>query len=177
MTSAIGPAIGIGASLLSKKAPKPAAAPDPTQQIELEAKLNRIGQDTPFGSTNFVRNPDGSFNQVQTLSPELQQAFQNAAGIAGKPQQGVEADPRLASLAGALADRVGQRFGIDPTGQPLSFKPAGEPQQFPQPQLPQEPAPPQGLPSPPPQVATAPIPGGGFTRRPLPVNSPRQFLQ
>lgn len=162
MAAAIPAAIAVGTSLLSKKAPKPAAAPDPLQQIELQAKLNRVGQETPFGSTQFVKNADGSFNQKQTLSPELMQAFRNALSISGRPQQQVEADPRLAGLAGALADRVGQRFGIEPSGQPLSFKPAGQPQAFPEPIAPpvqaQNPTP---VVTPPPQVPIAPLPGRG----------------
>src|SRR3989304_5126900 len=98
MSAAIPAAIAVGTSLLSKKAPTPKDAPDPLAQIELQAKLNRVGQQTPFGATQFVRNADGSFDQKQTLSPELMQAFQNAVGISGTPQQSIQADPRLSGL-------------------------------------------------------------------------------
>jgi len=114
--------------ILKPKVPKLPEAPDPLKQIELQARFNRIGQDTPFGSTSFVQNPDGSFTQKQTLSPELQQAFQRALQFSG-PSQQVQLPDQVGQLAGALAGKLGQRFGLNLGNSPLSLKPPPAQQQ------------------------------------------------
>ena len=42
---------------------------------------NRINQSGPTGSVNYVKNPDGSYTQSTTLSPEQQQLYNQQQGL------------------------------------------------------------------------------------------------
>lgn len=102
------------------------AAPDPRQAIELQAEVNRIGANTPFGQQFFARTQGGGHTLNTALSPEMQRvaAQQLQLGSARSAQQG--ADPRLNALAGALSSRIGDRLGLDLGGGGLAL--TGQPQ-------------------------------------------------
>jgi hypothetical protein len=95
-------------------APKP---PDysalAVQQAELDRQaageqtlVNRPNQDTPWGSTDWTKNPDGTWNQKVTLAPEEQQAL----------DQQRQFDLQQQGIATGLLDKAGQSLS-----NPLSF--------------------------------------------------------
>ena len=70
--------------LYGKASPPPApdyiGAAKETASGNLEAakyatKANRINQTTPYGSLTYSQNPDETWNQVETLTPQAQQAL------------------------------------------------------------------------------------------------------
>ena len=61
-------------------APDYASAAKATSAGDLEmakyaTKANRINQTTPYGSLTYSQNPDETWNQVETLTPQAQQAL------------------------------------------------------------------------------------------------------
>lgn len=70
--------------LYGKSSPPPApdyiGAAKETASGNLEAakyatKANRVNQTTPYGSLTYSQNPDETWNQVETLTPQAQQAL------------------------------------------------------------------------------------------------------
>lgn len=62
---------------MSKDSPKYPAIPDPSKVLDVEARLNRNTQLGPEGYTQWVQMPDGSYVQMQGMSPTTQ-ALRNA---------------------------------------------------------------------------------------------------
>lgn len=97
----------------SKKAPKAPKMPDPKELIALQAEMNRVNIDTPFGSQTYVPGPNGSTTLKTDIGP-LGEALVGrgvSLGMTDSARQTI--DPRMNELAGALLGRVGQRFGMD----------------------------------------------------------------
>lgn len=56
---------------------------NPVDIINADAQANRTDTNTPFGSSSWTNN-GGKWTQNVSLSPELQQVFQGALGMAGQ---------------------------------------------------------------------------------------------
>ena len=131
--------------------PKVEAAKLPTAAelgplIDLQAKYNRVGVETPFGSQNYAKNPDGTYKMVTDIGPEGQQLVSRAVGLGMTDSARMAVPPQLEGMAGALASRVGQRMGLQYGNQPIQLgQPAPMPQQKPQQQ---QQLPPTNLPGP-----------------------------
>ena len=92
--------------------PKPPAAPDPVQTAQAQAqynsqaardsaRLNRVDQVTPYGSTTFSEGPNDRWQQTVTESPNQEQLrlAQEKSGIA------------LGNLGAQQAEKVGSILG------------------------------------------------------------------
>lgn len=147
----------MGSSKKKPDAPKMPTANELRPLIELQAQYNRVGTETPFGAQNYRRNPDGTFSMVTDIGPEGRALVGRAVGLGMTDSSRMQVPAHLNALAGALAGRIGQRFGMQgPQGFSLS-SPAAQAQA--KQAAPQAPPRPVGLPDmqrPP----TGPIVGG-----------------
>lgn len=87
-----------------KKAPK---APDPKMLLEEEAKANRVNTYSPYGSTTFSQNADGTWNQNITPNEMVQALIDRQMEMAG-------AAPSTFSSGGApqgVQDRLAEKLG------------------------------------------------------------------
>lgn len=115
--------------------------------------------ETPFGSQNYRKNPDGTTTMVTDVGPEGRELVGRAVGLGMTDSNRMQAPGQLGNMAGALASRVGQRLGLDMGNMPIQI---GQ-----QPAMPQaKPAPQQGMPQPqlpsvPPGVTPPRMPPGG----------------
>lgn len=112
----------------------------------MQAKYNRVGTETPFGSQNYRKNPDGSTTMVTDVGQEGRDLVGRAVGLGMTDSARMAVPPQLEGMAGALASRVGQRLGLQYGNQPIQL---GQPAPMP-PQKPQQPGPmpPTNLPGP-----------------------------
>lgn len=58
---------------------------------ELAAQFGFIGQQTPFGTSEFTRTPEGGFIRRETLSPEQQRILEQQQGLEGTRNQLISA--------------------------------------------------------------------------------------
>lgn len=171
---------------MGSKAPKAAKLPTASELaplIDLQAQYNRVGYETPFGSQNYVTNPDGTFTMKTDIGPEGRKLVERAVGIGMTDSNRFGVPDQVNSIASALANRVGERFGL-PAGQGFQLsqqaaKPSAKPQQS-------APPPAQGLPQAPSQNYDAPPPaqvtqprqstGGNYADRKRGGGSGRLYL-
>lgn len=107
------------AEIMSKpKAPTP---PDPIATATAQGELNRINQNTPYGSLSYDtsgKNPDGTpqYTQNVTLSPSEQNLF----------NMGQQGQQQLGQIALGGLDRVQSAYGqnFDPSNYGASLKQA-----------------------------------------------------
>lgn len=173
---------------MGSKAPKAAKLPTASELaplIDLQAQYNRVGYETPFGAQNYITNPDGTFTLKTDIGPEGRKLVERAVGIGMTDSNRFAVPDQINSIASALANRVGERFGL-PAGQGFQLSPnAAKPSAKPQQQA--APPPAQGLPqapasnydAPPPVRNTAPSTGGGggsYTDRKRGGGSGRLYL-
>lgn len=102
--------------------------------LELQSKYNRVGVETPFGSQQYARNPDGSYNMITDIGEEGKGLVSRAVGLGMTDSKRLEAPGQMNGIAGALASRVGQRMGLNYGSQPLALtqtpaSPQAKPQQ------------------------------------------------
>lgn len=92
-----------------------------------------MGIETPFGSQNYRKNPDGTTTMVTDIGPLGQQLVGRAASLGMTDSNRLSVPGQLNPIAGALMSRVGQRLGMPMGSFPtqLSQSPA-MPQQKPQ---------------------------------------------
>ena len=115
--------------------------------IELQAEANRVGVETPFGSQNYRRNPDGTTSMVTDIGPEGRALVGRAVGLGMTDSTRMQAPGQVNQIASALANRIGGRFGIEPgqafnvSGPAAMPQAKAQPQQPPAAQLPQAPQP------------------------------------
>lgn len=114
--------------------------------IELQAQTNRVGVETPFGSQNYRKNPDGTTTMVTDVGQEGRNLVGRAVGMGMTDSNRMQVPAQMNGLAGALMSRVGQRLGQNYGSQPVQLSqspamPAAKPQQ-------QGPMPPTNLPGP-----------------------------
>lgn len=94
---------------MGKKAPKAPNYAQAAQQtavasqaaVDAQNRANRPNQTTPWGNSNWTRNPDGTWSQSVTLDPQDQQALDS--------QQQLGAD--RSRLAGGMFSRVASEMG------------------------------------------------------------------
>ena len=93
-----------------------------------------MGVETPFGSQNYRKNPDGTTTMVTDIGPQGQQLVGRAASLGMTDSNRLQTPGQLDQIAGALMSRVGQRLGMPMGSFPtqLSQSPA-MPQQMPPP--------------------------------------------
>lgn len=110
---------------------KPGGAPDAPDYMALADRsaasalelakyntlANRVNQTNPYGSVKYGQNPDGSWNQISTLSPQqqdifnrqqgaVQGAYGNANGILSNPTINMSALPQAPINAGMTAQNA-----------------------------------------------------------------------
>jgi hypothetical protein len=102
--------------------------------LQVQDKYNRVGVETPFGAQNYRTNPDGTRTLVTTLGPQGQQLVDRSMGLAMTDSQQMQVPQQMNDIAGALAGRVGNRFGMQ-TGGPMQLS-GGQAQKPPQGQQP-----------------------------------------
>ena len=99
----------------------------------MQAKYNRVGVETPFGSQNYQKNPDGSYKMVTDIGPEGQALVSRAAGLGMTDSNRLQTPGQLSPIMGALASRVGQRLGVPLGNMPINLSQApAQPQAKPQ---------------------------------------------
>lgn len=81
--------------------------PDLNDIVRMEKELNRVDSITPFGQSVW----DGN-RQVTSLSPEMQGASDRMFALLEQGQQRIEPPPFMNDLFGAVAGRVGERYGL-----------------------------------------------------------------
>lgn len=121
---------------MSKKE-KAAKLPTATQMkplLDLQAQYNRVNVETPFGSQNYRTNQDGSKTLVTSLGPQGQQLVDRSMNLAMADSEQMHVPQQMNDIAGALAGRVGNRFGLQ-TGGPMQLS-GGQAQKPPQGQQP-----------------------------------------
>lgn len=132
---------------MGSKAPKAAKLPTAAELaplVDLQAQYNRVGYETPFGAQNYITNPDGTFTLKTDIGPEGRKLVERAVGIGMTDSNRFAVPDQINSIASALANRVGERFGL-PAGQGFQLSPqAAKPSAKPQAQA--APPTPQGLP-------------------------------
>ena len=117
--------------------------------LELQARTNRVGVETPYGSQNYRTNPDGTTTLVTDVGADGQNMINRAGGLAMTDSARMDEHPQLNALAGALSGRVGNRLGVGGGGGPMNLSNTSAPAAA-KPQA-SKPAPaPQGLPNAPP---------------------------
>ncbi len=100
--------------------------------------------ETPFGSQNYRKNPDGTTTMITDIGPQGRGLVGRAVGLGMTDSTRMHIPPQLEGIAGALASRVGQRMGKSYGSQPMQLMGnAPQPQAKPQAQTP---PPPQNLP-------------------------------
>lgn len=71
---------------MGKRSPTPPPPPDPaqlaatqgamnTEQMRLNARINRPNQTTPFGSSTWTQGPDDQWSETQTYDPRITNAY------------------------------------------------------------------------------------------------------
>lgn len=94
-----------------------------------------MGVETPFGSQNYRKNPDGTTTMVTDIGEEGRGLVGRAVGLGMTDSSRMQIPPQLEGIAGALASRVGQRYGLQYGSQPMQLgSPAPQPAAKPQPQ-------------------------------------------
>lgn len=89
--------------------------------------------ETPFGSQNYRKNPDGTTTMVTDIGPSGQQLVGRAASLGMTDSNRLQTPGQLNGIAGALMSRVGQRLGMPMGSFPSQLsQPAAQPQQKPQ---------------------------------------------
>lgn len=130
---------------------KAPAMPTPEQLkplLELQARYNRVGTQTPFGSQTYRTNPDGSSTLVTDIGEDGRAMINRAGGLAMTDSARVASNPALDGITGALAGRVGSRLGVNVGSAPMSL--VSQPQRAQKPAQAQPPAlPPPSNPEPP----------------------------
>lgn len=121
----------------SKKKSQP-ALPNAQQLaplLQLQQQYSQVGVETPFGSQQYKTNPDGSRRLVTSLTPGGEQLVGRAydLGMTDSEQAGVP--DQVNSIASALANKVGGRFGVAP-GQGFQLSQTSAKPQNPRPMLP-----------------------------------------
>lgn len=106
----------MGSSKKKPDAPKMPTANELRPLIELQAQYNRVGTETPFGSQNYRRNPDGTFSMVTDIGPEGRGLVGRAVGIGMTDGNRMQVPEQISGIASALADRIGSRFGLPAGG-------------------------------------------------------------
>lgn len=81
--------------------------------IDAQTKLNRVNEDSPFGTNEYIRNPDGSYTQ----KTKLQEGEQK------KLDQDRQRDIGLGDTAQGLADRVGKSYAEEFNLDGINFDP------------------------------------------------------
>lgn len=66
-----------------KDTPSAPATPDYMKLIQEQAKQNRINTKTPYGSSTYTQNADGTWNQVTDIDPRLDNLFGRQIEMAG----------------------------------------------------------------------------------------------
>lgn len=66
-----------------KSTPKAPKAPDYQELIKEQARQNRANTTTPYGSTTYSQNADGTWNQVTEIDPRLDNLFGQQIDMAG----------------------------------------------------------------------------------------------
>lgn len=101
--------------------------PDPIEIINAQKEANRTDTITPFGQSVW----DGN-SQITSFSPEMQDLVGKMLGLAGEGQQRYTPPAFLDSIGGAIAGRVGERYGLDGlnTSKPRSATRAPMPDQY-----------------------------------------------
>ena len=133
-----------------KSAPK-VDVPSLDEIIRMEKELNRVDSVTPFGQSIWNGN-----RQETSFSPQMQAASDRMFETLGQGQQRFEPPAFMNDIFGAVANRVGERYGL--SGMDTSKPPPSQ-------QMPQMPAPPGGIdapapmPSQPSPLPTVPNPG------------------
>jgi hypothetical protein len=130
--------------------------PDPIEIINAQKEANRTDTITPFGQSVWQGN-----SQVTSFSPEMQAMADQMMGLASQGQQRVTPPAFLNDIGGAIAGRVGERYGLSglDTSKPQSATQAPQPDQYAVPGPP-PPAPPPQAPPMPPASGGLPPPGG-----------------
>lgn len=97
--------------------------------IDLQAQYNRVGYRTPFGEQRYIVGPDGRSSVMETdIGPEGRALVGRAVGIGMTDSARMRPPEQVNAIAGALANRIGSRFGLDPQqGFQLSQTPAQTP--------------------------------------------------
>lgn len=97
----------LGGSHGSSSGTASGASTDPNSIIEQMAQANRVNQNTPLGSRNWVHNQDGTWTVNDTMNPAEQDNFQNVQGLnAGMTDYSRQALARMLSQpAPQRADR------------------------------------------------------------------------
>lgn len=94
-----------------------------------------MGVETPFGSQNYRKNPDGTTTMRTDIGPEGQALVSRAVGLGMTDSNRLQAPGQLGPMAGALASRVGQRLGLNMGNHPIQIgQQAAQPAAKPQPQ-------------------------------------------
>jgi hypothetical protein len=102
--------------------------------LDLQSQYNRVNVETPFGSQNYRTNQDGSRTLVTSLGRQGQQLVDRSMGLAMADSEQMRVPQQMNDIAGALAGRVGNRFGLQ-TGGPMQLS-GGQAQKPPQGQQP-----------------------------------------
>jgi len=97
---------------MSPSRPRTVAPPDPSIAIREQGRQNRVGQRTPFGSSLYREEPDGSYVVDTELSPGMQALVERQGGLAMQDSNRARVDPGLSMLATALMGRYGGRMGL-----------------------------------------------------------------
>lgn len=106
----------------SPKQPKPQ---DPTKAIELQARYNRVGQVTPFGSARYVGDETNGYNVETTLSPGMQGLVDRGMRLAGTDSERYQRPQGFQNLMQAIQGRVANRYGAQGSGGRSAGLPSG----------------------------------------------------
>lgn len=94
-----------------KSAPRPPPAPDPTQIMNEEARLNRVNVSTPYGGQQWSMDDDGKATLTSSFSPEMQALFNQQLGIATSAPDQFNYSPSPVFME--LAKHIGGKSGFD----------------------------------------------------------------
>lgn len=101
---------------MSKKKSSKAKMPTAAQlepMLALQRKYSQVGVSTPFGSQQYVVDPTTGQQTLQTtLSPQAQGLVDRSMMLAGTDSEQQYVPGQVNDIAGALANRVGARFGL-----------------------------------------------------------------
>jgi len=138
--------------------------------MELQADLNRYGQQGLFTSSDWTENPDGTWDQSTSVNPAMQGAMDTLMSRASGPQEQYSSPAQFSQMLDAkMANQMGRQNLLQPGAEPQPQTGFGTPAAeqdrglggaFTTPP-PGAGGPPPGAGGPPPGGGGGPPPGGG----------------
>lgn len=102
----------------SPKLPKPEQL---APLLELQAKNNRVGVETPYGKQTYRKNADGTYSMVTDVGEEGQAMIDRAGRLGMTDSAMLPGYSQADAIAGALAGRVGGRLGLNLGNSPMQL--------------------------------------------------------